>query len=177
MNLALITHSGALRNLPSQMLLIVGSNLTATSGGISFQSSEAKNLLNQSFHEYHTAEQMFQSKDYAAALQHAQKALDLIHQAQTKENQYQQQQLLARIAEIAAALAVPVACAVTAASYLRRRKLSASRRSFCCVRRAEITCRGYQKFLQKAKPRKQANNAFSKNSKLGRLESQQNPAS
>lgn len=131
---SLVLRSFALRDQASQTLSEVGSNLTATSGGVSFQSSEAKNLLNQSLDEYHTAQQMFQSKDYAAALQHAQKALDLVRQAYSKESEYaqeqqqqQRQQLFTRIAEIAVAVAVPVGCAVAAASYLRRRKLSAGR--------------------------------------------------
>jgi hypothetical protein len=119
---SLSLRSLASRDQASQMLSKVGLNLTAISGGVAFQSPEAKNLLNQSLGEYRMGEQMFQSKNYTGALQHAQKALDLIQQAQTRENKYQEQQLLTRIAEIAVAVAVPVGCAVAAASYLRRKR-------------------------------------------------------
>lgn len=130
---SLVLRSFALRDQASQTLSEVGSNLTATSGGVSFQSSEAKNLFNQSLDEYHTAEQVFQSKDYAAALQHAQKALDLIHQAYSKEREYvqeqrqqqeqqQRQQLLTRTVENVVVVAVVGGCTVAAVSYLGRRK-------------------------------------------------------
>jgi uncharacterized protein (DUF1330 family) len=129
---SLVLRSLALRDQASQMLLKVGLNLTATSGGVALQSSEAKNLLNQSFDEYQMAEQMFQSKDYAGVLQHAQKALDLIHEAQTKETQYQEQQLSTRIAEIAVAVTVSVGCAFGAAFLRRfwRRRVSRRRERF-----------------------------------------------
>jgi HEPN domain-containing protein len=97
------------------------------------QSSEAKNLLNQSLDQYRLAEQSFQSKDYPGTIQHAQKALDLIHQAQSTENQYQQQQkqqeeqqLLTRIVEVVVVVAVLGGCAAAAVSYVRRRKRSAT---------------------------------------------------
>jgi len=135
---SLVLRSLAMRDQAAQTILEVGSNLTATSGGVLFQSSEAKNLLNQSFDEDHTAEQMFQSKDYAAALQHAQKALDLINQAYSKESEYvqeqqqeqqeqQRQQLLTRVVENVVVVALVGGCAVAVISYLRRRKPTASR--------------------------------------------------
>jgi hypothetical protein len=118
---SLVLRSIALRDQASQMLVNVELNLT-TAGGAAFQSSEAKNLLGHSFDEYQLAEQMFQSKNYTGVLQHAQKALDLIHQAQLKENQYQQQQLLTRIAEIVVAVALPVMAVGAAVYYLGKRK-------------------------------------------------------
>jgi hypothetical protein len=141
---SLVLRSLALRDQASQMLSKVGSNLTAA-GGAAFQSSEAKNLLSQALDEYHMAQQAFQSKACAGALQHAQKALDLIRQAHSTENQYQQQQkqeqqqqqlrqqqqqrqqLLTRTTEIVVVVAVLAGCAVAAVSCLRRRKPSASR--------------------------------------------------
>jgi GH35 family endo-1,4-beta-xylanase len=93
----LVLRSLALREQASQMLMKLGSNLipTFTNPGEIFtiyHSPDARNLLNQSYGEYLVAEQMFRSKDYAGALQHAQKAQDLYNQAQLVENQYRQQQ-------------------------------------------------------------------------------------
>jgi lipopolysaccharide export LptBFGC system permease protein LptF len=142
---SLVLSSLALRDQASQMLSKVGSNLTAA-GGAAFQSSEAKNLLSQALDEYHTAEQAFQSKDYTGALQHAEKALDLVREAYLKESAYaqeqlqqlqhrqqeqrQRQQLLTRTAEsvvVVVVVAVLAGCAVVAVSYPRRRKPSATR--------------------------------------------------
>lgn len=128
---SLVLRSFALRDQASQILASVGSNITSA-GGMTFQSSEAKNLFNQSFDEYHIAEQMFQSKDYAGTLQHAQKASDLVREAYLKESEYaqeqQQQQLerqrqqpLTRVAEVVVAVALVGGCAVAAVSYVRRR--------------------------------------------------------
>jgi ribosomal protein L40E len=110
----------ALRQQALQMLASVESNITAVQLG-AFQNSEAENLLNQSFDEYDLAKQLFQSKNYTGVLQHARKALDLIQQAQLKENQYQQQLLATRIAEIALAVAVPVVVVGAAILHLRKR--------------------------------------------------------
>jgi GH35 family endo-1,4-beta-xylanase len=130
---SLVLRSLALRDQASQMLASVGSNVTAIER-TPLQSSEAKNLLNQSLDEYRLAEQLFQSKDYSGTIQHAQKALGLIRQAQSTENQYQQQQkqqeeqqLLTRIVEVVVVLAVLGGCAAAAVSYVRRRKPSATR--------------------------------------------------
>jgi hypothetical protein len=119
-------------NQASQLLSSIGSNVTAIER-TALQSSEAKNLLNQSLDEYRLAEQLFQSKDYPGTIQHAQKALDLIHQAQSTENQYQQQQkqeeqqeLLTRSSEIIAGVVVAVMAAGALAIYLRKRRRSAT---------------------------------------------------
>jgi hypothetical protein len=129
---SLVLRSLALRDQASLMLSSVGSNVTAIER-TALQSSEAKNLLNQSLDEYRLAEQSFQSKDYPGTIQHAQKALDLIHQAQSTENQYQQQQkqekqqeLLTRTSEIIAAFVVAVIAAGVLAIYLRKRRRSTS---------------------------------------------------
>jgi hypothetical protein len=134
---SLVLRSLALREQALQMLASVGSNITAA-GGRTFQSSEAKNLFSQSLDECHIAEQMFQSKDYAGTLQHAQKALDLVREAYLKESEYaqeqqqqqlerQRQQLLTRVVENVVVVALVAGCAVAAVSYLRKRKPSASR--------------------------------------------------
>jgi GH35 family endo-1,4-beta-xylanase len=127
---SLVLRSLALRDQASLMLSSVGSNVTAIER-TPLQSSQAKNLLNQSLDEYHRAEQLFQSKDYPGTIQHAQKALDLVHQAQSTENQYQQQQkqeeqqeLLTRTSEIIAAVVVAVIAAGALAIYLRKRRRS-----------------------------------------------------
>jgi hypothetical protein len=117
----------ALHDQASQILASLGSNITAIER-TPLQSSEAKNLLNQSLDQYRLAEQSFQSKDYPGTIQHAQKALDLIHQAHSTENQYQQQQkeLLTRTSEIIAAVVVAVMAAGALAIYLRKRRRSTS---------------------------------------------------
>jgi GH35 family endo-1,4-beta-xylanase len=148
---SLLLRSQALRDQASQILSKVGSNLTAT-GGEAFRSSEAKNLLSQALDEYHMAEQALQSKDYARALQHAQKALDLIREAYLKESEYaqeqqqlrqqqeqqqlqeQRQQLLTRIVETVGVVAVVGACAAAALSYIRRRKPGAIRHTWAHTR-------------------------------------------
>jgi hypothetical protein len=117
----------ALHDQASQMLASVGSNLTAIER-TALQSSEAKDLLKQSLDEYTAAVHCSWSKNYTGVLQHGQKALDLIQQAQLRESQYHQQQqhqqLLTRTAEIAVAVVVPVAGACVAVYYLRKRKRS-----------------------------------------------------
>jgi hypothetical protein len=137
----LVLTSQAMINQASQLLSSAMSNITGANGA-TFQSSEAKKLLNQSWSEYYTGLQMYLSREYAGALRHGQNAIDLIHQAQLAENQYRQQQkeeqqqqqlrqqqqlqqqLLTRIVEVVVVVAVAGGCAVAAVSYLRRRKPS-----------------------------------------------------
>jgi hypothetical protein len=116
----------------SHVLTNVASNITAA-GGSAFQSPDAKKTFSQAYDEYYVAQQMFQSKNYTGVLQHAQKALDLIQQAQSAEKEYQQQQmqlqqqlLATRIAEIIVAVAVPVIVAGALIIYLGKRKRSDS---------------------------------------------------
>jgi hypothetical protein len=119
----------ALRQQALQMLTNVGSNVTAAAIQSGVQSPDARNLFNQSLAEYGVAQQMFQSENYTGAILHAQKSLDLLHQGQSTEKQYQQQQkqeeqqeLLTRNSEIIAAVVVVLiaACAI----YLRKRRRS-----------------------------------------------------
>jgi hypothetical protein len=72
---------------------------------------------------------MFQSKNYIAAIQGAQKPFDLIHQAKLREDQYrqqlqqlQQQLLVMRTVEIVVAVAVPVIAAGALVIHLSKRK-------------------------------------------------------
>jgi hypothetical protein len=87
----------SLQEQASQLLMKVGLNLTAVfvnPGEIFmiYHSPDARNLINQSYSEYQVAQQLYDSKDYAGALQHAQKAQDLYKHAQLVEDQYRQQQ-------------------------------------------------------------------------------------
>jgi hypothetical protein len=124
----------ALRQQALQMLANVGSNVTAATIRSGVQSPDARNLLNQSLAEYGVAQQMFQSDNYTGAILHAQKSLDLLHQAQSKENQYEQQQKqeeqqelsATRTSEIIAAVVVAVMAAGALAIYLRKRRRSTS---------------------------------------------------
>jgi len=81
----LTISSLALRNEASQTLEKAYANLTAAPA--SFQSPEAKSLLAQSFDEYNIAQQDFNLKAYEATILHAQEALNLLHQAYSKEYQ------------------------------------------------------------------------------------------
>jgi hypothetical protein len=124
----------ALRDRASRMLANVKANVTTV--GLAFRSSEAKSLFDQSLNEYQIAQLMLQSKNYTEAIQHAQNALDLFHQARSKEGEYwqlqqqlrqqqaqiQQARLVMKIAEISVGLTVLVAVGA-AIIYRRRRRL------------------------------------------------------
>jgi hypothetical protein len=90
----LVLSSLALRDQASQLLMKVGSDerdvfvLYKREFFVIYKSPNARNLVNQSYSEYQAAQQLYDSKDYAGALQHAQKALDLFNQAGLVENQY-----------------------------------------------------------------------------------------
>lgn len=79
----------ALRNEASQTLDRAYANLTAAQAA-SFESPEAKSLLNQSLSEYSIAQQDFNLRAYEVTIVHAQEALNLVHQAYSKESEYQQ---------------------------------------------------------------------------------------
>jgi endo-1,4-beta-xylanase len=134
---ALSTASLALPDQAWQALVKLGTDLNAVFMNPSeivtlYHSPDARNLLNQSYSEYQVAQQMFESKDYAGALQHAQKAQDLYNQAQILENQYRQQQSTTTPRPIENPLMIPAGALgiiiLLAAIILRRRKSISQRR-------------------------------------------------